>query len=631
MKKILLLAAAALMVTTASAQLKPVQKSTAMRPQLMQHPKNLMKEAQMRELGAPVAKAPKKAGTLEPFYQRPAGAFPGNMFVLPDGTLDGMAYACYLFMKPYAEYTFHGVAEGASDEVKFEWDVQQYAYNDAGQYVKQWITYAPEGCDLDVTYDWEVDSVPSMWVQDGGKWYNYYLKGHKMNGKKVDAVYFSNIMSASAADEIFSDVEEGGNVIVTSKNCSFGGLNGDQEYPFTYYSGMDPHGNNENGWWFGKNGGTTTRDGVTRVLRMDGIAQAFEKPTHPYLLRSIFLDCALIEVTEQVDMTCKIYKLDSIPAYDEVDAVVLPEEPGEMIATGRATLVPGNAELVKFNVYDEEDGLEVEYTPTIDFPILVVIDGYNDEGMEGLKNFSALIVSDDHTDEGFGELAYLKRGLNDEDGNFSGRYVWEGLNHFFGGDDNTMMTGLSIFLDIQNPFLTFTYGLEDGKFKFPDEGGLMEKVLYEEAGQQLVTSSIEFFAYTPSVDEGWTLTCNGEDVPEWLSIELTDGEEDGEFNNHVNAKVTAEPLPEGVTGREAVVRFEFPGAYLDYTFTQGEKVEPQPNIFDVNRDGEVNIADVNYLINMVLTGDASSIGDVNQDQEVNIADVNLLIDYILTH
>jgi len=34
--------------------------------------------------------------------------------------------------------------------------------------------------------------------------------------------------------------------------------------------------------------------------------------------------------------------------------------------------------------------------------------------------------------------------------------------------------------------------------------------------------------------------------------------------------VTAEPLPAGVAYREAVVRFEFPGAYIDYKFMQGE-------------------------------------------------------------
>ena len=51
---------------------------------------------------------------------------------------------------------------------------------------------------------------------------------------------------------------------------------------------------------------------------------------------------------------------------------------------------------------------------------------------------------------------------------------------------------------------------------------------------------------------------------------------------------------------------------------------------DVNDDGEVNIADVNALIDMILSGTYGSRGDVNSDGEVNIGDVNALIDIILT-
>ena len=50
---------------------------------------------------------------------------------------------------------------------------------------------------------------------------------------------------------------------------------------------------------------------------------------------------------------------------------------------------------------------------------------------------------------------------------------------------------------------------------------------------------------------------------------------------------------------------------------------------DVNGDGEVNIADVNAIINMILTDNNEPNGDVNEDGEVNIADVNAVIDIIL--
>ena len=50
---------------------------------------------------------------------------------------------------------------------------------------------------------------------------------------------------------------------------------------------------------------------------------------------------------------------------------------------------------------------------------------------------------------------------------------------------------------------------------------------------------------------------------------------------------------------------------------------------DVNEDGEVNIADVTYLIDCILNNDHNSLLDVNCDGEVNIADVTNLIDVIL--
>ena len=50
---------------------------------------------------------------------------------------------------------------------------------------------------------------------------------------------------------------------------------------------------------------------------------------------------------------------------------------------------------------------------------------------------------------------------------------------------------------------------------------------------------------------------------------------------------------------------------------------------DVNGDGEVGIADVNALIDMILSGNISDSGDVNGDGEVSIADVNKVISIIL--
>ena len=54
---------------------------------------------------------------------------------------------------------------------------------------------------------------------------------------------------------------------------------------------------------------------------------------------------------------------------------------------------------------------------------------------------------------------------------------------------------------------------------------------------------------------------------------------------------------------------------------------------DVNADGEVNIADVNCLIDVILGNKTADEFDgrafVNDDNEVNIADVNAVIEIIL--
>ena len=60
-----------------------------------------------------------------------------------------------------------------------------------------------------------------------------------------------------------------------------------------------------------------------------------------------------------------------------------------------------------------------------------------------------------------------------------------------------------------------------------------------------------------------------------------------------------------------------------------EEVVPVVN-GDVNSDGEVNIADVNAVIAVILMDEMAPGADVNGDGEVNIADVNAVIDLILT-
>lgn len=55
------------------------------------------------------------------------------------------------------------------------------------------------------------------------------------------------------------------------------------------------------------------------------------------------------------------------------------------------------------------------------------------------------------------------------------------------------------------------------------------------------------------------------------------------------------------------------------------------SVCDVNGDGEITIADVNGVIEIIFHGNHDKKGDVNGDGEVTIADINAIIDAILGH
>ena len=68
------------------------------------------------------------------------------------------------------------------------------------------------------------------------------------------------------------------------------------------------------------------------------------------------------------------------------------------------------------------------------------------------------------------------------------------------------------------------------------------------------------------------------------------------------------------------------GPVISFVYCAGVELQ----VGDVNGDGEINIADINAVIDMILSDNAVPSGDVNGDGEINIADVNTLIDLILT-
>ena len=83
----------------------------------------------------------------------------------------------------------------------------------------------------------------------------------------------------------------------------------------------------------------------------------------------------------------------------------------------------------------------------------------------------------------------------------------------------------------------------------------------------------------------------------------------------------------GAVTTGAQYSLQIPGMELVYASMPPDE---HPLTGDVNVDGEVNIADVNAVIDVIVSGASLPIADVNGDGEVNIADINAVIDIILS-
>ena len=565
MKKLILLCLTVLMASSISGQImnqqavpkRPPAGLTRMKPKLQ------YQDMQMHEPGTPLLQAPRRDGNAEVYYKRPAGAFPGFIAMsTEDYEILGFYQFTTLQVAPYTPYTYKGVANGTLGEPYFSWDIPYY---NAAIGLDDVLNINGEQ-EVSVVYRDMTFEVPTIHVTDNLDSYTYQMSANIYTGEQQPFIILPWPDWGQAVED---EIE----LLKSSTDFSYIIGNDDSTFPFTSYSGMTPYGNNDFGFWFGKNGGYNG-------THVDGIAQAFEKPEHPYLLKEVVLYAYRINVIDNVKMECKIYRLNEVPDYQDTTSVILPEEPGELIAVGSATLAPNNSgdydQLIAFTLCapPNDDSPWLVETPkpiTIDDAILVVIDGYNDPAMSALTDFTAMVGIERHVDDGYGERAYLKVGKDDAEGNFDGHYEWQGINYFF--KTGEMKTGLSIFLNTELPFLLSNYASDDYEYTFPAAGGVMEKTLTDEDGTEVTVRSMEIASWSPIVDGEWSITCNGNDVPSWLNIDLADSDKD----YIVNATVIAQPLPQGLDYREAVVRFAIPGEYMDYKFMQGNQGGEEPD------------------------------------------------------
>ncbi len=537
MKKSLLFAVVAMsMVSSANAQLisrveqaKNVKMANAAKPIKFDLGNVCVKEAEIATSPSQLKKAPAtKAARSGAFYARPDGAYyinwdeGGSGYVLP-----------FLFGKPFTSYTYQNLTEG---DATYSWVYYNLEKVDGKN---KEVAYTTDTKDLTYDYGYTALTVPILKATFASGASSYQLGGNKQ-GQPVSPTSFFATQYANEA--LKSPTEDYCDLLANAHYYGSSDRTATEQYGWGYYSGKDKQGNSI-GHWFGKN-----------TQGFDIFGGAFEKPTKPYVLNNVYFYATALELTGDAPITATVYRLDHMFPYVDGKNVQIGEaevNEGAVVASGSIVLTKENTKegfgIYKIPLKEIEDGLEYEVTPEIDFPILVVIDGL---GGDNVKSAS-LLATNDEVDEGKGELAFI--------GNKESN-VFRGLNNFFKSGE--MKAGLSIFIGQTNPFLVFNYNAEDGKYKFPDNGG----TLVREFGQAM--DYVSFYSSTSS--EEWDLSCNGADVPEWLTIELTDQEQEGKFSGEVRAKVTAAALPEGVAYREAKVKFHTLGDYQEFLFTQGE-------------------------------------------------------------
>ncbi len=435
MRKVLFIWLWVAAVVILSATMASAQSFVPMKPLSQQdgasQPKIIKLNAHQQDAMVPVNKISRKPTVS---YHRPAGAFYGTVVVDKSGDYQYLNVP-YLCMVPDAEYTFQGICQGFNEFVFPCWKVQQGG---------QWSTIRFMDS-VTVSYSEGVtDSVPIFLAEEDepGYYLDTFFLGGMVEGEWPRQKHPSLIAASNNPGMLL-----GYELLKSGKNFCFGGMDGSLEAytqagQFLAYFGLNPSGNNEYGWYFGKNAGKESG------VKIDGIAQAFEEPQNPYPLRGIAMEVTNLHVTDTVNMTCKVYQLDEIPQYSESGYVTLPEEPHKLLASGIAKLQPmeysNDRGLILFDLIDKQGHPTML---TIDSSILVVVEGYNEPEMSGLADFTALVSMDFNSDEGFGEMAYLKWGTPDENGD-SLNYQWRGLNNSV---YYTMKTGFTIFLDTSLP------------------------------------------------------------------------------------------------------------------------------------------------------------------------------------
>ncbi len=526
MKKGLLLLAAAAVAVSASAQNKNQVATSKVADSGVAPFECTVVKAEMAtdaQRAAMKKVAPKAA--VKAWYNRPAGTFYRSLTAT-----GGAFYNPVLVLPCWRDVTFTNASTGA--------DAYVWKYDKYDTSIKDWATMTSTNVDLTDNFLKCSMLAPTLTATGGGATSTYQLFSTYINQKTHETKDYEGL--TYYYDDPRAEFQSGDKPVDCYLSPKYF-CAGTREQPdllkgrggVITLTGATDAGKGD--YWFGQNG-----DG------WNGMAVYVEKPASPYALRGIHVLYMYDKITGATPLEAKVYAVEK----DDKDNLIF----GDLIATAKGTLAADAEDcgFIDLPLVEEEEGLQYEVVANIDRPIAVVFSGYEKANTKGFR----MVVSTDCVNEGYGQHGYMCQ--IDAEG-YPTKCI--GLDKFF--KSPLGYTAPSIFLDVEWPIMIWNYTFEDGKYNFPKTGGAWQKTVG--------TSKFDAISvYSTKSSEEWTVTTvDGQDVPEWLTLQVADVQEAGEFSGEVQIKATAAALPADVEGREAKVKFAVPGAELVYDFTQG--------------------------------------------------------------
>lgn len=527
MKKGLLLLGAAAVAMSATAQKAAVAaQSKASASEVAPFVVSVAKAEMATDAQRKAAKKAASSSATKAWYNRPAGSFYRSL------TSTGGAFYNPLLVSPcWRDVTFPNASTGATS---YKWEYDKYDTSSKG-----WVTlnstdenltdnfirssmYAPTltatGAESSSTYqlfaDYTDDKKETTSYQGMMGYYDDPRASFLSGTNPVDCYLSPKLFAAGAREKVDNFKDKGGTITLTGATAAEG---------------------SDEGYWFGKNG-----------AGWNALGLYVEQPASPYALRGIHVYYGASGITGATPLVAKVYEASK----DAEGKLVI----GNLICTAKGTLAADAATrgFIDMPIKEVEDGMEYEVIEEINEPIVIVLSGYE---KAAAKTFYT-VISTDCVDEGYGQHGYM---IHVDDEGYPTKVY--GMDEFF--TVSLGYTAPSIFLDVEWPIMMWNYTFEDGKYNFPVAGGAWSKTVG--------TSKFDYISvYSTKSSEEWNVSLeDGEDVPEWLHLDIADVKEDGEFSGEVQIKATADALPSGTNYRVAKVEFSVPGASAVYEFSQG--------------------------------------------------------------